>query len=228
MVSSWDGRKKCKVGPLSPHFSREVLLFSLWFCVILTVFIAVMITLNTLLSSGKLGPFLSRWNVEKTQQDRKTRGRSGFCWGEAVNLMKITAATSPAARWLPARSLIPGINSSGEPASLLNVKVLKNWNGYEVAHLRRLQEPQGGWTWQGETQSLPQHCPLGGPWNPLREEHITQRSPSQLQSPGIWALTFRRRRGVFQDGGQARSLPRSPVLVQRTGSGVNVLIVESP
>ena len=82
-------------------------------------------------------------------QDRKTRGRSGFCWVEAVNLMKITAATSPAARWLLARSLIPGINSSGEPASLLNVKVLKNWNGYEVAHLRRLQEPQGGWTWQG-------------------------------------------------------------------------------
>ena len=56
----------------------------------------------------------------------------------------------------------------------------------------------------------------------------TQRNPPQLQIPDIWTLTFRCRHGVFQDRGQAGSLPRSPcATAQRTQSGVNVFIVET-
>ena len=57
---------------------------------------------------------------------------------------------------------------------------------------------------------------------------VTQRNPPQLQTPDIWALTFRCRHGVFQGRGQAGSLPRSPcATAQRTQSDVNVFIVET-
>ena len=185
--------------------------------------------LNTLFTSGKLGPFFSHWNAEKTQhmQGRKTRGRSGFCWVEIVSLMKITAATSPAARWLLARSMCPAINSSGEAASLLNVKVLENWNDCQVAHLRSFHEPQGGGAWQGERLRAHHSPDPGRTTEPPQRRARCPEQPPQLQTPDIWVLTFRRRRGVFQDRGRPGPTQVSSPSAQ-TGAGVNVLIVESP
>ena len=118
----------------------------------------------------------------------------------------------------------PAINSPGQPASLFNLNVLENWNNYQVAHLRSLQEPQGKWKAGGKTKNLPQHWPLGGPWNPLREEHVTQRIPPQLrpQTSELWhsgaGVNVKR-----EDRGQCQAT--SPV--HRTGSCLKVLIVES-
>ena len=95
--------------------------------------------------------------------------------------------------------------------------------------MRSLHDPQGRWAWQEERLwPLLQHWPLGGLWNPSQKTALTQRSPPQLQTPDLWALTFRHRHGVFQDGGQAQSPPRSPhPHAHRTWSGVNILIAES-
>ena len=79
---------------------------------------------------------------------------------------------------------IPAISSPGEPASLLNLKVLENWNDYQVAHLRGLRAP-GKVNLAGRDSEPAAALPLGGPWNPLREEHEAQRSPPQLQAPDV-------------------------------------------
>ena len=63
--TSCDGRSVGLVS--SPHtWPRGVLLFSLWFCDILTVFKAFMRSWTCYLGSGRLSPFLAHWGVEKT------------------------------------------------------------------------------------------------------------------------------------------------------------------
>ena len=128
-----------------------------------------------------------------------------------------------------ARSLCPGTNSPGEPASLLNLNVLENWNDYQVAHLRGRQEPQGGESNRGQTRSPTTALTPGRAMEPHSEEStVTQRSPPQPETPDIWALTFRCRHGVFQDRGQARSPTSSQCpSVQSTRSGLSVLNVKS-
>ena len=79
---------------------------------------------------------------------------------------------------------IPAVSSPGEPASLLNLKVLENWNGYQIAHLRGLRAP-GKVNLAGRDSEPAAALPLGGPWSPLGEEHEAQRSPPQLQAPDV-------------------------------------------
>ena len=98
-------------------------------------------------------------------------------------------------------------NSSFVPA--LCVLPPENWNGYQVAHLRGLRAP-GKVNLAGERLRA---CRSTAPWEghgapsekstKPREAHLSSRPPTS-------ASTFRRRRRVFQDRGQARSLPRSP------------------
>ena len=80
--------------------------------------------------------------------------------------------------------LIPGISSAREPASLLNLNVLENWNDYKVAHLRHLHDPGRGKQAGGETQSPPQPQPQEGHGAPQRRARCPEQPP-QLQTPDI-------------------------------------------
>ena len=163
--------------------------------------------------------------LRKQQSWAERRGAALFSSEERVDWKETRAATSPAAHWLFAGSLCPGTSSPGEAASLLNLNVLKNWNNYQMAHLRCLQQPQKGEPGRGQTKPYRSTDP-GRAMEPHSEKStVTQRSPPQPQNPDIWARTFRCRHRVFQ---QVRSLPRSPCPgAHRTWSGLNVLIAES-
>ena len=92
---------------------------------------------------------------------------------------------------------IPGISSAGEPASLLNLNVLENWNDYQVAHLRSLHAPGRGNLAGGETQS-----PLQ---SQLREGHGTPSEKSTLPRAATSAPDPRHLSTDIQM--QARSFP---------------------
>ena len=99
---SWDGRKKCRVGLLSPHLSqRSPPLFPLVLCD-MNCFskLSWSCWANTLVLAGSV-LFLSHWGVEKTHhvQGWKTRSRSVLCWVWMIYQKEITAATSPATHW---------------------------------------------------------------------------------------------------------------------------------
>ena len=128
----WDPRKKCTDHLLSPQLSlrnQAPPVFTSVLCDFLLVW-KLMLEVNTLPWFWQALSFLSRCGAEKTGElGWKTRGSSVPFRGES-RLEEITAATSPAAHWHFARSLCPGINSPGEPASLLNLNVLEHWNNY--------------------------------------------------------------------------------------------------
>ena len=69
-IISWDGRNRCRVGLLPPRCPIEVLIFSLWFCVILTVSTAVVTTPDVLPCSWQAWSFL----VSQKQERKHTRG----------------------------------------------------------------------------------------------------------------------------------------------------------
>ena len=115
---------------------REVLLFPFWFCVIFSLVWKLTLEVNTLPWFLQALSFLTHWHVEKQPESwTERRGAALFSSKERVDWKESTAATSPAAHWLFARSLCPGISSPGEPASLLSLNVLEHWNDYQVAHL---------------------------------------------------------------------------------------------
>ena len=200
--------------PLSCPWEVRPLLFSLWFCVIFSGLKAhARGEHNTLVLAGSvfLVP-LRRW--ENRRAGLKDAGQLCSLW--RVDWKETRAATSPAAHWLFAWSLCPGTNSPGEPASLLNLNVLENWNDYQVAHLRGLQEPQRGEPGRGQTRSSISALTPGRAMEPHSEKStVTQRSPPQPQSPDIWALMFRCRHGVFQEEARPGLYPGLHVLVRR-------------
>ena len=134
-----------------------------------------MLELNTVPWFWRALSFLSRRGAEKTQESwAERRGAALFSSEERIDWKEFTAVASPAAHWLYARSLCPGTNAPGEPASLLNPNVLENWNNYQVAHLRGLQEPPRSWTWQ---------APQEGHGTPLREEYGYLEKASSAPDP---------------------------------------------
>ena len=148
------------------------------------------------------------WETRESWSGR--RGAALFSSEERVDGKESRAATSPAAHWLFAGSLCPGINSPGEPASLLNLNVLENWNDCQVATWGVSRSPREV-NLAGERLSPTAALTPGRTMEPHSEKStVTQRSPPQLQTPDIWALTFICRHRVFQDRVHAGCLPRSP------------------
>ena len=141
----WDPRKKCRDHLLFPQLSMRSQappVFTLVLCDF-CCFESSCQRWTLYLGSGRLCLSCPAEVLRKQESWAERRGAALFSSEERVDWKEVTAATSPAAHWLLARSLCPGINSPGEPASLLNLNVLKNWNDYQVAHLRGLHEPQG-------------------------------------------------------------------------------------
>ena len=226
--TSGDPRKKSRVGFVFPQLSlrsQAPPVFTLVPYDFLLVW-KLMLEVNIVPCFCQALSFLSRWGVEKTWESwAERRGAALFSSEETVDWKESTAAASPAARWLFARSLCPGTNSPDEPASLLNLNVLENWNDYQVAHLRGLQEPQGRWIWERKTRSLTAALIPRRATEPHSEKNtVTQRSPPQLQSPEIWALTLRQRHGVFQTEARPGLHPGLHVPGHTEQSGLNVLI----
>ena len=122
--------------------------------------------------------------------------------------------------------LIPGISSAGEPASLLNPNMLENWNNYQVAHLRSLHAPGRGNLAGGETQSPLQSQHREGHGTPS-EKSTLPREATSAPDPRHLSTDIQMQARSFPGQRPGQVLPRSPVLAHRTGSGVNVLIVES-
>ena len=121
---------------------------------------------------------------------------------------------------------IPGISSPGEPASLLNLNVLENWNDCQVAHLRSLDAPGRGNLAGEETKSPPQPRPQEGHGAPS-EKSTLPREATSAPDPRHLSADIQMQARSFPGQRPGQVLPRSPVLAHRTGSGVNVLIVES-
>ena len=95
----WDGRNKRRVGLLSPHLPQRSppFFFTLGSAVILTVFIAVMLMLNTLPWDWQARSFLVplRRRENTPAQGRETR--AGLVSSEKrADWKESTAATSPA------------------------------------------------------------------------------------------------------------------------------------
>ena len=209
-----------EVRPLLSSFQFRVIFLLVW---------EFMLELNTL-------PWLWRSLSCPTKMLRKHMGELGWKKGaarlfseETVDRKEVTAANSPAAHdCVP--DPVPWNRLTRHTSLPPQTKVLGNWDNSQVARLRSLHEPQGGWTWRGGETMKPTAVLIPGrTMEPHSAENtVTQRNPSQLQAPDIWALTFRHRHGVFQDRGQARPLPRSPCpSAHRTRSGVNVLTSET-
>ena len=111
--------------PLNCPWEVRPLLFSLWFCVIFAGLKAHARGEHTTLV---LADCLScpAEALRKQESWAERRGAALFSSEERVDWKETRAATSPAAHWLFAGSLCPGINSPGEPASRLNLNVLEN------------------------------------------------------------------------------------------------------
>ena len=108
--------------------------------------------------------------------------------------------------------LIPGITSAGEPASLLNLKVLENWNGYQVAHLRGLRAP-GKVNLAGRDSEPAAALPPGKAMEPPRRRACYPEKPTSAPGPRRLSADIQTQAQSFPGQRQARSLPRSPVLV---------------
>ena len=161
-----------------------------------------MIMLNTLPWFWQALSFLSHWGVKETGELGWRTGSSPVLfWGESTGRRSQRQLTCCPLTSCP----IPGISSAGEPASLLNLNVLENWNDCQVAHLRCLHAPGRGNLAGGETQSPLQPRPREGHGTPS-EKSTLPREATSAPAPDIWALTFRRRRS-FPGQRQARSYP---------------------
>ena len=101
---------------------------------------------------------------------------------------------------------IPGISSAGEPASLLNLNVLENWNDYQVAHLRCLHAPGRGNLAGGETQSPPQPQPREGHGAPS-EKSTLPRAATSAPDPRHLSADIQTQARSFPGQRQARSYP---------------------
>ena len=227
------GTLERSVGTISSPFNCpwEVrpLLFSLSFCVIFFAALKACARREhtTLVLAGSV--FLVPLRCWETQESWAERCRVAlFSLEERVDWKETTAATSPAAHWLFAGSLCPGINSPGEPVSLLNLNVLENWSNYQVAHLRSLQEPQGSEPGRGQTTSPTTALTPGGPWNPTQRRARLPRE-AHLSSSAQTSEHWRSDAGTEFSRTEARPglYPGLHVLVQSTRSGLNVLIAES-
>ena len=101
---------------------------------------------------------------------------------------------------------IPGISSVGEPASLLNLNVLENWNDCQVAHLRSLDAPGRGNLAGEETKSPPQPRPQEGHGAPS-EKSTLPREATSAPDPRHLSADIQRRARSFPGQRQARSYP---------------------
>ena len=79
---------------------------------------------------------------------------------------------------------IPAISSPGEPASLLNLKVLENWNDYQVAHLRGLRAP-GKVNLAGRDSEPAAALPPGRAMEPPQRRARYPEKPTSAQTPDI-------------------------------------------
>ena len=132
------------MGLLSPRLSqRSPPLFTL-VLLILPVFKAFMLEVNTLLGSGRLSPFLSHLLVEKTHRTAGLKAE-GQLWtllsrdGRLEGELGSSLSCYPSAFY----PICPAINSPAKPASLRTMHVLVNWNYCQVGLLQILHKPQG-------------------------------------------------------------------------------------
>ena len=143
-MTSWFGRWKSWVSLLPPHFSGKVLPFSLQFSVTVIIFTAATIMLNTLPWCWQSWPFVvpRRGCENTTDAGLEDEGQARSLLRTDGLLQGQRSSTSPAAI---AFCLIhvPCNQLPRKTCSLLVLLVLVNWNNYQVAHLRSLQEPQG-------------------------------------------------------------------------------------
>ena len=109
------------------------------------------------------------------------------------------------------------------PYSTLNV--LDNWNDYQIAHLRGLQEPQGSEPGGGETRSPTAALTPRRAKEAHSEESTVAREAHPAPEPRHLSTDAQTQARSFPDRGQARPPPRSPV--QRVHSGLNVLTAET-
>ena len=180
------------------------------------------------LGSGRLCLSCPAEVLRKQESWAERRGAALFSSEERVEWKESAAATSPAAHWHFARSLCPEINSPGEPASLLNLNVLENWNDYQIAHLRGLQKPQGSEPGGGQTRSLTAALTPGRAREAHSGESTVPREACPAPEPRHLSTDAQMQAWSFPDRGQARPAPGSPCpSAESTRSGLNVLIVES-
>ena len=94
------------------------------------------------------------------------------------------------------------------PYSTLNV--LENWNDYQIAHLRGLQEPQGSEPGGGETRSPTAALTPRRAKEAHSEESTVPREAHSATEPRHLSTDAQTQARSFPDRGQARPAPGSP------------------
>ena len=154
-------------------------------------------------------------------------GRSALCSGRMVDWKEITATTSPAAHWLYAWFLCPGINSPGEPASLLNLNVLEHWSNYQVATWGFSRSPREVNLAGNRLGALPQHWPPGGPGKPTQRRAQFPEKPTPAPDLRHLSTDAQTQAWSFQTEARPGLHPGLHVPAHTEQSGLNVLIAES-
>ena len=154
-------------------------------------------------------------------------GRSALCSGGMVDWKEITAATSPAAHWLYAWFLCPGINSPGEPASLLNLNVLEHWSNYQVATWGFSRSPREVNLAGNRLGARLQHSPPGGPGKPTQRRAQFPEKPTPASDPRHLSTDAQTQARSFQTEARPGLHPGLHIPVHRVQSGLNVLTAKS-
>ena len=187
-----------------------------------------MLQVNTLSWFWQALSFLSHWGVEKTRESwAERRGAALFSSEETVHWKETTAAASPAAHWLYAWFLCPGINSPGEPASLLNLNVLEHWSNYQVATWGFSRSPREVNLAGNRLGALPQHWPPGGPGKPTQRRAQFPEKPTPAPEPRHLSTDAQTQAWSFQTEARPGLHPGLHVPAHTEQSGLNVLIAES-
>ena len=208
--TSWDGRKKRRVGLLAPCLSQRsppLLPFgSVWHC-----FNSCHnnVEHTTSVPAGSVLCFPTE--VLRKHTPGAGLEDEGQVWALLTRDGRLEGnhiATSPAARWFSAGSLHPGINLPGEAASLLKPNLLAN----QAAHLWGLHEPQGRWTSGGKTESPTAALTLGRAMEPHSEEGTSPREATSAPDPRHLSTDIQTQAQNFPGQRPGQSAPRSPRL----------------
>ena len=105
--------------------------------------------------------------------------------------------------------------------------MLENWNDYQVAHLRRLQEPQGDEPGGGETRSPTAALTPGRAREAHSEESTVPREAHPAPEPRHLSTDAQTQAQSFQTEARPGLHLGPHVPVQAEQSGLNVLTAES-
>ena len=106
--------------------------------------------------------------------------------------------------------------------------MLENWNDYQIAHLRGLQEPQEDESGRGETRSPTTALTPRRAREAHSEESTVPREAHSATEPRHLSTDAQTQARSFPDTGQARPPPGCPCpCAERTLSSVNVLTLQS-